>query len=92
MCPRQNWRAGLLDMFSSDYVPSSLLQAAFMLQQYGYSLPEAIATVSATPAAAIALDDRGQIATGLRADFLRVRVHDGIPVVLGVWRSGQRVY
>ncbi|MBR7782187.1 alpha-D-ribose 1-methylphosphonate 5-triphosphate diphosphatase [Undibacterium luofuense] len=85
-------REGLLDMFSSDYVPSSLLQAAFMLQQYGYSLPEAIATVSATPAAAIALDDRGQIATGLRADFLRVRVHDGIPVVLGVWKSGQRVY
>ena len=81
----------LLDILSSDYVPASLLHAAFLLQQDGYSLPKAIATVSLQPARYAGLPDRGQIAEGLRADFIRVREVHGIPVVLGVWKQGRQI-
>ena len=45
-------RAGLLDAFSSDYVPASLLQAAFLLAGpgFGWALPKAVATVTRNPA------------------------------------------
>ena len=84
-------RHGLLDILSSDYVPASLLHGAFLLQESNYSLPQAIATVSRNPAQRIGLTDRGEIAVGLRADFLRVRLFQGIPVVLGVWKQGRQI-
>jgi alpha-D-ribose 1-methylphosphonate 5-triphosphate diphosphatase len=84
-------RADLLDVLSSDYVPASLLHAAFLLQQEGFSLEKAIATVSRNPALMVGLVDRGEIAPELRADFLRVRVVNDIPVVLGVWKAGQQI-
>lgn len=84
-------RHDLLDILSSDYVPASLLQAAFMLQDDGYDLPKAIATVSRAPARALGLHDRGEIAPGLNADFIRVRMLDKLPVVLGVWRNGRQI-
>ncbi len=84
-------QAGLLDVLSSDYVPASLLHAAFLLQKDGLSLPQAIATVSRNAARLVGLDDRGEIAAGLRADFLRVRVVEGIPVVLETWKAGERI-
>lgn len=83
-----------LDIVSSDYVPFSMLQGAFMLaDRDGWTLPAAIATVSANPARAIALADRGTIAPGLRADLVRVhRAGPGaVPVVRSVWRCGLRV-
>ncbi|WP_127089658.1 alpha-D-ribose 1-methylphosphonate 5-triphosphate diphosphatase [Aquabacter cavernae] len=85
--------AGLLDILSSDYVPSSLLWAAFDLPARSplISLPQAVAMVSRTPARAAGLDDRGEIAPGLRADLVRVAVAGGHPVVKAVWREGQRV-
>ncbi len=82
---------GLLDILSSDYVPASLLQAAFLLHQKGFPLPAAVATVTVTPAERAALSDRGEIAVGKRADLLRVCVVEGHPVVRGVWRGGRRV-
>jgi alpha-D-ribose 1-methylphosphonate 5-triphosphate diphosphatase len=87
-------RVGVLDVLSSDYVPFALLQAAFLLPELegGITLPEAVAMVSARPAAAARLDDRGEIAVGRRADLVRVRRQPGdVPVVRGVWRQGQRV-
>jgi alpha-D-ribose 1-methylphosphonate 5-triphosphate diphosphatase len=85
-------RLGLLDILSSDYVPAALLHAAVLLHtRAGLSLPAAIATVSATPAERAGLDDRGEIAPGRRADLVRVRVVDDLPVVRGVWREGRRV-
>lgn len=85
--------AGLLDILSSDYIPFSMLQAAFCLvdEVAGITLPRAIAMVTQRPAAAAGLDDRGEIAPGKRADLVRVRVEDGIPIVRTVWRQGQRV-
>lgn len=86
-------KAGLLDILSSDYVPFSLVQAAFALPRAtgNMSLPEAIATVSAHPARAVGLDDRGEIAIGKRADFARVALIGDMPVVKAVWRQGERV-
>jgi alpha-D-ribose 1-methylphosphonate 5-triphosphate diphosphatase len=83
---------GLLDILSSDYVPASALHGAFLLhQRHGWSLPDAIAAVTATPAERVGLDDRGEIAPGRRADLVRVRVLDDVPLVVAVWRDGCRV-
>ncbi|WP_377293207.1 alpha-D-ribose 1-methylphosphonate 5-triphosphate diphosphatase [Rhizobium sp. SG2393] len=85
--------AGVLDVLSSDYVPFSLIHAPFLLADEieAISLPQALAMVSATPARAVGLDDRGRIAEGLRADLVRVRRPSGVPVVRSVWREGRRV-
>jgi alpha-D-ribose 1-methylphosphonate 5-triphosphate diphosphatase len=84
---------GLLDIVSSDYVPSCLVHAPFLLadQVPDLDLPSAVRLVSLNPARAAGLDDRGEIAAGLRADLVRVRIVDGEPVVRGVWRNGERV-
>jgi alpha-D-ribose 1-methylphosphonate 5-triphosphate diphosphatase len=85
-------RSRLLNGLSSDYVPASLLHAAFLLRDAAaWTLPEALATVTANPATMVKLSDRGEIASGKRADILRVREHDGVPVVLGAWRAGARI-
>jgi alpha-D-ribose 1-methylphosphonate 5-triphosphate diphosphatase len=65
---------GLLDILASDYIPLSMLRAAFMLveEPFGWSLSRALATVTSNPARATGLDDRGRIAPGLRADLVRV--------------------
>ncbi|MEZ2130164.1 MULTISPECIES: alpha-D-ribose 1-methylphosphonate 5-triphosphate diphosphatase [unclassified Sinorhizobium] len=84
---------GVLDVLSSDYVPFSLLHAPFILadEVEGVSLPKAIAMVTATPARTVSLNDRGRIATGLRADLVRVHHEQGVPVSRSVWREGRRV-
>ncbi|UVK55578.1 alpha-D-ribose 1-methylphosphonate 5-triphosphate diphosphatase [Mesorhizobium sp. AR02] len=84
---------GLLDILSSDYIPFSLIQSAFFLGDMveGISLPQAVAMVSKNPAEAVGLNDRGIIEQGRRADLVRVRVDDHVPVVRTVWRQGRRV-
>jgi alpha-D-ribose 1-methylphosphonate 5-triphosphate diphosphatase len=86
-------RAGALDVLSSDYVPASLLMAGLCLPKAvpEISLPEAIRTVTKTPAEAVGLMDRGEIAIGKRADLIRVRVAHDVPAVRSVWRGGLRV-
>jgi alpha-D-ribose 1-methylphosphonate 5-triphosphate diphosphatase len=84
--------AGLLDILSSDYAPISLLYAAFLLHSaIDMPLPTAVATVSANPAAALGLSDRGEISPGKRADFVRVRLVADMPIARQVWRQGERV-
>ena len=86
-------REGVLDVLSSDYVPFSLMIAAFQLPERveTISLPQSIALVTRNPAHAAHLDDRGAIEVGKRADLVRVRKADSAPVVRGVWRQGKRV-
>ena len=90
-------RLGLMDILSSDYVPGSLLSATLRLTETaGLSLPQAVALVTRNPATCIGLHDRGQIAQGLRADLIQVRLvklADGRQqgVVRAVWRGGVRV-
>ena len=86
-------REGLLDILSSDYIPSSLLMAALQLPQRvpAIDLASAVRTVTKTPAEAVGLNDRGEIAPGKRADLIRVHVARDVPVVRSVWREGRRV-
>jgi alpha-D-ribose 1-methylphosphonate 5-triphosphate diphosphatase len=85
---------GLLDILSSDYYPASLLQAAFALaaQDNACDLAHAVRMVSLAPARAAGLNDRGEIAVGLRADLVQARSRDGLPVVQQVWREAKRVF
>jgi alpha-D-ribose 1-methylphosphonate 5-triphosphate diphosphatase len=94
---------GLLHILSSDYVPSSPLQAVFQLAVDGeLDLVDGVKLVSANPARAVRLDDRGEIAIGQRADLVQVQPHDlpaterhrrgrRVPVVRSVYRQGARV-
>jgi alpha-D-ribose 1-methylphosphonate 5-triphosphate diphosphatase len=82
-----------LDMLSSDYVPASLLHGAFLLHtQAGWSMPRAMATVSKNPAKALGFSDRGQLKPGMRADVVRMREMNGLPIVRNVWVNGQRSF
>jgi alpha-D-ribose 1-methylphosphonate 5-triphosphate diphosphatase len=85
--------AGLLDVLASDYVPASLLPAALLLTHapIGLDLPAAIATVTAGPAAALGLRDRGEIAPGRRADLVELTLTPR-PVIRRVWCAGRRVH
>ena len=85
-------QADLLDAFASDYVPRSLVECAFAMtrEPFGWSLAQAVALVTAGPARAVGLDDRGEIAPGRRADLLRVRLAGDLPLVRGVWTQGKR--
>ena len=86
-------KLNLVDMLSSDYVPSSLLHSIFLLVNAHkiISLPEGIAMISKTPAEVMGLKGRGEIKVGYRADFIRCTVIDNIPIVKSVWRNGQRI-
>ncbi|MDJ1159100.1 alpha-D-ribose 1-methylphosphonate 5-triphosphate diphosphatase [Chelatococcus sp. SYSU_G07232] len=86
-------REGVLDILSSDYVPASLLLAAFDLPRRlpAITLPQAVATVTLNPARATGLHDRGALGAGLRADLVRVHLTAGTPIVRSVWREGRRV-
>jgi alpha-D-ribose 1-methylphosphonate 5-triphosphate diphosphatase len=85
-------RAGAVDAFASDYVPPSLIEAAFQCaREAGISLPDAIAMVTDQPARMVDLTDRGRLEPGLRADLVRLRLLDTLPVVRQVWHAGERV-
>lgn len=87
-------RHGHLDLFASDYIPNSMLAAAFKLTEapLSWSLPKAVRTVTKGPADAAGLGaECGAIKAGLSADLVRVRVIDGRPVVRAVWKGGRRV-
>jgi len=82
----------LLDCLSSDYVPHSLLHGVFLLRdEAGWELPKAARTATLNPAHLVGLDDRGEIASGKRADFVRVRELNGVPVSMMTWREGRRI-
>lgn len=84
-------RAGLLDVLSSDYVPAGLLPGALILSRIWNDLPRAIATVTANPAQAAGLADRGRLEVGLRADLIRFRMLGETPVLRETWVRGMRV-
>ncbi len=81
----------LLDILSSDYVPSALLASALLLGDLWGDLARGVRTVTAAPADAVALGDRGRIEPGRRADLIRVKRFEGADVVRGVWSRGVRV-
>jgi alpha-D-ribose 1-methylphosphonate 5-triphosphate diphosphatase len=84
-------KADLLDIVSSDYVPSSLLSGALMLGDLWGDMARGIATVTAAPADAAGLEDRGRLVPGNRADLIRVARIGGAGALRGTWVRGQRV-
>ncbi len=83
--------AGLVDILSSDYVPSALLTGALRLGDLTGDLPAAVSTVTRTPARVAGLDDRGEIAEGMRADLVLVHEAAECAVVRQVWAAGRVV-
>ena len=83
--------ADLLDILSSDYVPAGLLPAALFLGDLWDNLARGVATVTAAPARAAGLSDRGCIAIGLRADLARVARLGTLSLQRGTWVAGHRV-
>ena len=82
---------GLLDILSSDYVPSSLLTGALQLGDLWGDMARGVATVTAAPADAAGLPDRGRLAIGARADVIRVTRIGPAAALRGVWVRGNRV-
>ena len=85
--------AGVLDILSSDYIPMSLVQAAFLLAdgEKAIKLPEAVRMITSNPAEATGLNDRGSIEIGKRADLVHVKKSGNTPVIRQVWRTGERI-
>jgi alpha-D-ribose 1-methylphosphonate 5-triphosphate diphosphatase len=83
--------AGLLDILSSDYVPSSLLSGALFLGDLWGDVARGVATVTSAPAKATGLMDRGALRRGLRADVIRVARIGRAAALRGVWVEGNRV-
>lgn len=83
--------AGVLDILSSDYVPSSLILGAVKLGQAWEDMAAGIATVTRNPARAVGLTDRGEIAVGKRADLVQFALRSGAPAMHAAWSRGRRV-
>ena len=65
--------AGICNVLSSDYFYPAMHRAAFILAGRGVlDLPQAWSLISANPAEAAGLADRGRIAPGLRGDLVLV--------------------
>ncbi len=82
------------DVLTSDYFYPCLLQAVFMLvQQRHADLASAWRLVSATPARAAGLTDRGEVVEGQRGDIVVVDDSDPLlPRAIGTFIAGRPAY
>lgn len=79
---------GLVTAMASDYLPSGLLAAAFLLAGDGVvTLPAAVRLVTAGGAEAVGLTDRGALTEGSRADLVLVEAGHPWPLVRAVLRA-----
>jgi alpha-D-ribose 1-methylphosphonate 5-triphosphate diphosphatase len=85
---------GLCSVLASDYYYPAPLVAAFRLAEIGVApIEKAWSLVSAFPASAVGLDDRGHIAPGQRADLILVDpAIPGRPRIVAVLVAGQVVH
>ena len=83
----------LVDIISSDYVPRSLLQSAFIIShQANQPLYEVIKYITLNPAKAINLDRQiGSLSIGKKADWITVHNDGVVPRILEVYKQGDRV-
>ena len=81
----------LLDILSSDYVPSSLLLGAVILGLRKNDLAAGLRTVTQAPSEAAGFSDRGLLEAGRRADLVRFSLEDGSPRLKSVWCEGKQV-
>lgn len=87
-------RAGLCDILASDYSYPAMLAAMARLSADHVGPVQALwPLISANPARALGLSDRGQIAEGLRADLVLVDWPDsGLPAIRQTWVAGRCAY
>lgn len=84
-------RRDLCTSLASDYLPSSLLAAAFVLVERGViTLNRAVALVTSGPAEVLGLPDRGRIEPGAVADLVLVTQDGQWPRVQRVVRAEAR--
>ncbi|MFT6045730.1 MAG: alpha-D-ribose 1-methylphosphonate 5-triphosphate diphosphatase [Arenicella sp.] len=84
---------GVADCLCADYSPASLIVAIYRIPELSdLDLPAAIRLVTANPAKAAGLKDRGEIAVGKRADLIAIATPGGLPQVATVWSNGKQVY
>lgn len=89
---RELLEQGLCDFLCSDYHPTSMLQAAYvMTRDMGWDLADALACITSIPAQVARLDDRGEIAPGKLADLVVIEDEDVAKVVMTI-KSGIPVY
>lgn len=81
--------ASAVDVLCSDYHPPSLLHA--LLVKTGEPLDRRVTRLTAAPAEAVGLEDRGRLEPGHRADIVVVNPGDP-PVVERVFVGGVEVY
>jgi alpha-D-ribose 1-methylphosphonate 5-triphosphate diphosphatase len=85
-------RAGVVDILASDYYPAAMLQTPFKLAREGVlPLPDSIRLVTANPAAACGLNDRGRIEIGCAADIVLVEPGEEVKV-RATLRNGEVIY
>ncbi len=84
---------GLCSILASDYFYPAMRQAVVTLvRNHTLTLAQAWSLISANPAAALGLDDRGTIEPGKRADLILARMNDlGIEIVATIIH-GELVY
>jgi alpha-D-ribose 1-methylphosphonate 5-triphosphate diphosphatase len=83
--------AGVCNVLSSDYYYPAMLRAAMVLARRGVlDLAHAWHLISANPAAATGLTDRGSIAEGLKADI--IIVDPAVPRVIATVAAGNVAY
>jgi alpha-D-ribose 1-methylphosphonate 5-triphosphate diphosphatase len=86
-------REGVADCLCADYAPATLIVAVMRIPLYSdLTLPETIRLVTANPARAARLEDRGSIEVGKRADLIAVGDPGGVPQVTDAWVHGMPVY
>ncbi len=84
---------GLVTILASDYHWPALFEAPFaMLRRGRMDLAAAWALVSANPADALGLSDRGHLAAGMRGDALVVQGAPEAPRLLAVFCAGDLVW
>jgi alpha-D-ribose 1-methylphosphonate 5-triphosphate diphosphatase len=84
---------GLADILCADYAPAALIVSVLRVSELtNLGLPAAVRLVTANPAKAAKLHDRGTIEVGKRADLIAVALPGGLPQVSNVWVHGCEVY
>ena len=85
--------AGVADCLCADYHPAALIVAVFRLPELAaITLADAVRLVSANPARAAGLTDRGEIAVGQRADLVAVAHVNGLAQANRVFSAGKPVF
>ncbi|MCW5626337.1 MAG: alpha-D-ribose 1-methylphosphonate 5-triphosphate diphosphatase [Burkholderiales bacterium] len=84
---------GVADSLCADYAPAAMLVAAFKLPSVSaLDVPAAVRLVTRSAARAVGLEDRGEIAPGLRADLVVVTEVSGFPQATHTWSAGRLAY